>query len=87
MTPPIRPLDPGVPQAPKPKGEKTFCNIKCTVKSNKILSRALPGPDWLVKNIFARRSLDDLKKVLIAIRIHDYVLRSKVKMVMLPIWV
>jgi len=32
MTPPIQPLDSGVPQTPKPKrvtGEKTLCNLKC----------------------------------------------------------
>jgi len=32
MTTPTQPLDPGVPQTPKPKwitGEKTLCNVKC----------------------------------------------------------
>jgi len=32
MTPPTQPLDPRVPQTPKPKrvtGEKTLCNVKC----------------------------------------------------------
>jgi len=54
MTPPTKPLDPGVTQTPKPKcvtREKTLCNVKCpdgypyTVK---LISRAAPGPSWLV---------------------------------------
>jgi len=54
MDPPIRPLDPRVPQTPKPKcvtGEKTLSNVKCpdgypyTVL---LISLAAPGPGRLV---------------------------------------
>jgi len=45
MTPPTRPLDPGVPQTPKPKqvtGEKTLCNVKCPDGWRKLIKN-FPG--------------------------------------------
>jgi len=54
MTPQTRPLDPRVPQTPKPKrvtGEKTLCNVKCSdgyPYTIKLISQAVPGPGWLV---------------------------------------
>jgi len=55
MAPPTQPLDPRVPQTPKPKwvtGEKTLCNVKCPDKdlyTVQLIFRAEPRPGWLVQ--------------------------------------